>query len=115
MLKDDKNKEYQDQIYFALGSIEENKNNIPEALKYYRKSAAVSVQNNYQKTESYLAVANIYFEQPDYKNAQMYYDSAMGFIDKKRRNYEKIYNKSQNLNEPVTHITTIEHQDSLQR
>ncbi|ALO15556.1 tol-pal system protein YbgF [Salinivirga cyanobacteriivorans] len=115
MLKDDKNKEYQDQIYFALGSIEENKNNIPEALKYYRKSAAVSVQNNYQKTESYLAVADIYFEQPDYKNAQMYYDSAMGFIDKKRRNYKEIYNKSQNLNELVTHITTIEHQDSLQR
>ncbi len=115
MLRDDKNKEYQDQIYFALGSIEENKGNIDEALEYYRKSAAVSVQNNYQKTESYLAVADIYFEKPDYKNAQLYYDSAMGFIDKKRRNYEEIYNKSRNLNELVEHITTIEHQDSLQR
>lgn len=115
MLKDDKNKEYRDQIYYALGSIEENKDNIEEALQLYRKSAAVSVQNKYQKTESYLAVADIYFERPDYENAQIYYDSAVQFIDKKRRNYEEIYNKSQNLNELVTHINTINHQDSLQR
>lgn len=114
MLEDDKNKEYRDQIYYALGAIEENKNNIPKAIEYYRKSAAVSVQNNFQKTESYLAVADIYYNQPDYENAQIYYDSAVDFIDKKRRNYDEIYNKSKNLNELVKHIKTIERQDSLQ-
>jgi tetratricopeptide (TPR) repeat protein len=115
MLKDDKNKEFQDQIYFALGSIEENKGNIGEAIKLYTKSAAVSVQNNYQKTESYLAVARIYFDQPQYEKAQVYYDSAVTFIDKKRRDYEEIYRTSTNLNDLVKEIKTIQLQDSLQR
>lgn len=115
MLKDDKNKEYQDQIYFALGSIEENKGNISKAIELYSKSAAVSVQNDYQKTESYLAVARIYFDRPDYENAQIYYDSAVNFMDNKRRDYDEIYKKSSNLNELVKHIKTINHQDSLQR
>jgi tetratricopeptide (TPR) repeat protein len=115
MLKDDKNKEFQDQIYFALGSIEENKGNISKAIELYSKSAAVSVQNDYQKTESYLAVARIYFDRPDYENAQIYYDSAVTFIDNKRRDFAEIYKKSTNLNELVKHIKTINHQDSLQR
>jgi tetratricopeptide (TPR) repeat protein len=115
MLDDEKNKEFRDQIYFALASIERGEGNIEKALAYYRKSAAVSVQNNYQKTESYLAVADIYFERPDYRNAQLYYDSAVSFIDKKRRNYDEIYNKTKNLTELVKYITVIEHQDSLQR
>lgn len=115
MLKDDKNKEFQDQIYFALGSIEENKGNISKAIELYSKSAAVSIQNNYQKTESYLAVARIYFDQPNYEDAQIYYDSAVSIIDKKRRNYEEIYLKSKNLNELVENIKTIRHQDSIRR
>jgi tetratricopeptide (TPR) repeat protein len=115
MLEDEKNKEFRDQIYFALASIERGEGNIDQALAYYRKSAAVSVQNNYQKTESYLAVADIYFGRPDYRNAQLYYDSAVSFIDKKRRNYDEIYNKTKNLTELVKFITVIEHQDSLQR
>lgn len=114
MLDDEKNKEFQDQIYFALGSIERGEGNIPKAIEYFRKSAAVSVQNNYQKTESYLAVADIYFARPQYEDAQVYYDSAIAFIDKKRRNYDEIYNKTKNLTELVKHIKTIKHQDSLQ-
>jgi tetratricopeptide (TPR) repeat protein len=115
MLKDDKNIEFQDQIYFALGSIEENEGNIPKAIELYSKSAAVSEQNNYQKTESYLAVARIYFERPDYEKSQIYYDSAVSIIDKKHKNYESIIKTSKNLNDLVENITTIRHQDSLQR
>lgn len=115
MMKDDKNKEYLDQIYFALGAIERGENNIPMAINHFKKSAAVSKQNNFQKTESYLAVADIYFARPSYEKAQVYYDSAVMVIDKKHRNYNEVYNKTKNLTELVKHIKTINHQDSLQR
>ena len=39
MLKDSKNKDFQDQIYYALGNLSMKEGNEAEALEFYRKSA----------------------------------------------------------------------------
>ncbi|MFO7864832.1 MAG: hypothetical protein R6U85_12580, partial [Salinivirgaceae bacterium] len=49
MLKDDKNNDFQDQIYYALAELEYKKGNIDKALEYYQVSAAKSVDNDNQK------------------------------------------------------------------
>ncbi|KPK87266.1 MAG: hypothetical protein AMS27_02905 [Bacteroides sp. SM23_62_1] len=54
MLKDEKNKEYKDQIYYALGNIFYREGNIEEAIEYYKLSSASSVSNIQQKTKSCL-------------------------------------------------------------
>jgi len=59
MLKDEKNEEYKDQIYYALATIEHKEGKIDEALKYYKMSAQASVSNNTQKAISFLALADI--------------------------------------------------------
>jgi len=70
MLKDDKNKEYRDQIYFALANIELKNGNVDLAIVNYNYSIRESVNNNKQKRLSYLQLAELHFEKTDYHQAQ---------------------------------------------
>ena len=115
MLKDDKNTDYLDQIYYALGNIAYNEMRDDDALWYFKQSIAASTTNDNQKSISYLAVADIYFDKPDYRNAQLYYDSAMVNLPHEYPDYQNIRRKSENLTDLVNCIETIQTQDSLQR
>jgi tetratricopeptide (TPR) repeat protein len=115
MLKDDKNSEYQDQIYYALGNIAYKEGNIPKAIKQYKKSVQYNVNNLTQKTRSYLTLADIYYGIPEYVNAQAYYDSAVALINIDYPNYDILYAKSKSLNSLVKEINTVNLQDSVQR
>ena len=115
MLKDDKNKDYLDQIYFAMAEVAIKNNDMPLAIEYLQQSVATSVQNNYQKATSALMLADIYFEMPEYQEAQAYYDTAMMFLPKEHDDYDLIKAKTSVLSELVVHLITIQHQDSLQR
>ena len=115
MLKDDKNIEYQDQIYYALGNIAYKEDNIPKAIIQYEKSVQHNVNNTNQKTRSYLTLADLYYDMPEYVNAQAYYDSAVVLIDLDYPNYDIIYAKSNSLTELVKEIHTVNLEDSVQR
>jgi TolA-binding protein len=115
MLNDTKNKDYQDQIYFALGNISMKEGNDAEALDYFRKSAVAKSQNQNQKGRSYLALAGYFFKKPDYMKAGVYYDSAVYFLDQKYPDYQIIKARSQSLNALVSQLTIIQREDSLQR
>ena len=115
MLSDSKNKEYQDQILFALGNVLMKEGMESEALGYYRKSAIAKSQNQNQKGRSYLALAGYYLKKPDYMKAGTYYDSTVFFLDQKYPDYLVIKTKSQNLNALVSQLTIIQREDSLQR
>lgn len=115
MLKDDKNIEYQDQIYYALGNIAFKENTVDEAIKNYKLSTEKSIANSDQKALSFLALADIYFAKPDYVNAQAYYDSCMALLDKNYPDYSKLQYKTDNLTKLVGFITTVEREDSLQK
>ena len=115
MLKDSKNKDYLDQIYFALGNISMKEGREAEALGYFRKSAIAKSQNQNQKGRSYLALATYYYKKPDYMKAGKYYDSAVYFLDQKYPDYLALKTKSQSLNALVSQLTIIQREDSLQR
>ena len=115
MLKDTKNKDFQDQIYYALGNMAIKEGNEEEGIDYLRKSAAAATQNQYQKGRSYLALASHFYEKPDYMNAGIYYDSAVFFLDQKYPDYLTLKSKSQSLNALVSQLTIIQTEDSLQK
>lgn len=115
MLKDDKNIDYQDQIYYALGVIAMKENKMEEAISLFQKSANVSVTNDIQKARSYLELANIYYERPDYLNAQAYFDSTYQLIEPNFPNYEEIKANANSLGKLVTNLHIVEREDSLQR
>ena len=115
MLKDDKNIDYRDQIYFALANLYQKEKETEKALDLYKMSARSSISNSTQKALSYLAVADIYFGQQKYILAQNYYDSTMTFLDQKYVDYPIIEAKSKNLSELVNSLIIIQNEDSLQR
>ena len=115
MLKNSKNKDFQDQIYYALGNLMKKEGKMDEALEYYTKSAASSSFNQNQKGKSYLALAEYYYGIPKYMKAGKYYDSTVYFLDQKYPDYNAIKVKSQNLNSLVEHLDIIQVEDSLQK
>jgi len=115
MLKDDKNFDYQDQIYFALAKLAERDNDKKSAEEYYKLSAKTSISNPSQKAMSFLALADIYFSRPEYLLAQAYYDSTMTSLDRNYPDYDKIALKTRNLSDLVNNLNEVQRQDSLQR
>jgi len=115
MLRDSKNMDFQDQIYFALGSLMKKEGKDNEALEYFKKSAASSTVNQNQKAKSYLALADYYFSKPDYIRSGKYFDSAMFSLDQKYPGYNELKIKSQNLNTLAGYLTMIQEEDSLRR
>lgn len=113
MARDSKNKDYLDQIYFALASIALAERNKPLGLEYLKKSAALSVSNNTQKALSFLKLGELYFEKPNYDSAQVYYDSAIVFLPEDYPEYAKIKDLSQTLNRIAENMKEIQLQDSL--
>ena len=115
MLKDDKNKDYRDQIYFALANISLKDEDTSSGMDYLKKSVAVSKLNFYQKALSSLDLADILFAHKDYKPAQAYYDSTLQFLPKDYPNYKEISKKTATLTDLVKYLQVIEREDSLQR
>jgi len=115
MLKDEKNADYLDQIYYALGNLAYKEGNKQKAIMQYKKSIQHSTQNTDQKARTYLTLANLYYDEPDYVNAQAYYDSTVALIDPSFKNYDVIYAKSLNLTKLVTEINTFKLEDSVQK
>ncbi len=114
MLRDSKNKEYKDQIYFALGNIAFQEGDRDLAIEYYRLSVSTSVQNQYQKGFSSLTLADIYYEEPDYLSSAAYYDSAVTFLDTDFPGYAGLRTRSASLSTLVFNYNTYILQDSLQ-
>jgi tetratricopeptide (TPR) repeat protein len=115
MLRDSKNKEFQDQIYFALGNLSMKEGNEKEGLEFFRKSAASRGGNPNQKGRSYLALSDYFYKNSDYIKAGSYLDSAVFFLEESYPQYTVLKAKSRNLNDLVSQLTIIEREDSLQR
>ena len=115
MLRDSKNKDYLDQIYFALGELEQRMGNTGEALKLWSQAAASSTVNTRQKARSYLALAEHYYGQPDYMKAWLYYDSASYLIDNRFPGYDLISRRVTDLGEYAGFHTVVVTEDSLRR
>lgn len=114
MLRDSKNLEYKDQIYFALGNIAMEEGERDKAIEYYQLSVSTSIQNQYQKGYSSLTLAEIYYEAPDYILSAAYYDSAVSFLDRDYPGYAGLASLSASLSDLVYNVSSYELEDSVQ-
>jgi len=113
MLKDAKNNEYQDQIYYGIAKVYEKQGKNDLAIYNYKLSAAKSVNNPRQKGKSFLALGDYYFNEPDYLNAYNYYDSSLVSLPGNFLNYSEIRSKKESLKDLVKHLKIVHEQDSL--
>ncbi|WP_316746369.1 tetratricopeptide repeat protein [Pedobacter gandavensis] len=115
MLKDDKNEDYHDQIYYQVAESYARDENYTEADKYYKLSLRNSTKNMYQKGLSYLKIADLNFKHfHNYLNAKAYYDSTVNTLPKSYPGYEQIVKKNQNLQYLTDRYELIAMQDTLQ-
>jgi len=113
MLKDKKNEEFRDQIYYAMAEIAMKEDNEPQAIDYLKQSVKVSKSNQKQKGLSYLRLADIHFEQPEYLKAQLFYDSTLLYLPEDHEDYYDAEEKNNSLQELVKNLKIIKLQDSL--
>lgn len=114
MLKDVKNQDFQDQIYFALADIALKEKNDTLGINYLRKSVASSINNDFQKSTSALRLADLYFNKQQYTFAQLYYDTALNYLPKEFPDYEKLSARTEIIARLVENLHVIQVEDSLQ-
>lgn len=115
MLDEKKNEDYRDQIYYAMSEIYRIDEDIDMQKEYLAKSVAAYSNNEYQRTFSSLALADINFSEENYMEAQNYYDTATMTMPKNYPGYDDIIKKSNVLRELTDNLKMIALQDSLQR
>lgn len=115
MLRDDKNISYYDQIYYQLGEIERQEGNRTAAIENYTLSLQNSQNNQNQKAITYLSLADLYFEVPNYTLAQQYYDSTVRVIQPDFPDYKNIVKKQSVLSELIKYKVIVAREDSLQQ
>ena len=79
--KDEKNEEYLDQIYYALGNVYLAGKDTAQALSAYHKGIEKSTRNGVEKGILQLTLGNLYWQQARYAEAQKAYAEAIGLID----------------------------------
>ncbi len=114
LLRDEKNAEYRDQIYYALGNLDLQAGNKAGAIDNYHKSARLSSGNDRQKSRSYLALADLYYQDRDYMSASAFYDSTMTVIDERFPNYTTIAIRAKNLKTLAENLNQAKLEDSVQ-
>jgi tetratricopeptide (TPR) repeat protein len=115
LLKDDKNADFIDQIYFRIAEQYMAQNNVDEAIKNYKLSVRKSTKNLNQKGLSYLRLAEINFnKKADYATAKKYYDSTLTSLSPNYPGYQTILKKSNNLQLLADRLQIISREDTLQ-
>lgn len=114
MLKDIKNVDYKDQIYFALAEIDLKEGNKAEAIKNLRLCLAnSSPTSTAQKAEAYLLLANLFFESEKFVETKKYLDSTLTVLPRTDERYLEVSGLAANLTEIAQNLETIQLQDSL--
>lgn len=80
MARDPKNADQLDQVYYAIGNLENSKGHKDKAIDSFNKSVAASVGNDNQKGLSFLALADLYQAEPLYIEASTSLDSASAYL-----------------------------------
>lgn len=114
LLRDPKNKEYQDKIYYELAGFELKNGHLNEAIDNYKASIRSSTSNNRQKSYSYLSLGKIYYDSiKNYVLAKSYYDSTINTMPKDEEEFESIKERQEILVDFVEQVVTIQKNDSL--
>ena len=113
MLKDDKYRDYFDQIYYELALVSLSENDRTAARQFLKKSVAAVQNNSEQKALSFRSLADLDFEDEYYVSAKMFYDSTLQEMAPNAQGYTELEDRNKILARLVSQISIIDDQDSL--
>lgn len=114
MAKNPKNKEYLDQVYYAIGNIYLSKGDTTHAIWAYKDGVEKSTRNGIEKGVVLLHLGQLYWNREKFVDAQKCYSQAFGLLDKDHDSYKEVDERSKILDELLPYASAVELQDSLQ-
>ena len=105
---------YRDIIYYAIASVEIQRNNLDEAQKNLEKSIALSTTNTIQKNKSFLKLADMNFIRKKYLFSYNNYDSIDINSLALQPDKNRVMERKPSLKIISDNISSIQYQDSLQ-
>ena len=114
MLRDKKNVEYRDRIYYAKGEMYLGVKDAQKACDNLRLSVATAADGSAQKATSALRLGEVLYDvYEDYDQAQLYYDTAIHCINADYPGYQAIKRRSDMLTELCSYTRVYQRNDSL--
>jgi tetratricopeptide (TPR) repeat protein len=114
MLRDEKNIDYLDQVYFALAEIDMKEGKEESAILNYKKSVWSNTTNATQKAMSYLALAKHYYDSNDFIPAGAYYDSCGQSLPETYPDYVTVTSFGEDVTLLAENLKIAIREDSLQ-
>ena len=113
MTRYDRNKDYLDQIYYAIGNLYLSHADTLNAIENYKLAAEKSTRNGVDKAISQLTLGGIYFSQRQYDLAQPCYAEAIPLVNEDYPDYKMLKKRSDVLDELAVYSQNVTLQDSL--
>lgn len=114
MARSSNNKDYLDQVYYAMGNILLAQNDTAAAIGAYEKGRKLATRGGIEKGVLLLRLAEIYWEQRRFDKAQPCYSECISLLGKEHTKYQEVMKRSKVLDELVPYTSAVQLQDSLQ-
>lgn len=115
MIRYDRNKEYLDQIYYAIGNLYLSRRDTANAIANYVLAAEKSTRNGIDKAISQITLGQLYFAQHKYELAQPCYAEAVPLLPDDYPDIKTLRLRSDVLDELAVYSQNVNLQDSLLR
>lgn len=113
MARYQRNKEYLDQIWYAIGNLYMTQRDTMHAEEAYRTAVRESTRNGIDKALASLALGNLLFAKGDYVGAQPCYSEAVPQLPENYPDYKMYKRRSDVLDELAVYAGNLHLQDSL--
>lgn len=113
MLRYDRNKEYRDQIYYAIGNLYLTRGDTTQAIENYVLAVENSTRNGIDKAIAQITLGELYFAQRRYNLAQPCYAEAIGQLPDDYPNRALLKRRSDVLDQLSVYSENVQLQDSL--
>jgi len=115
MTRYDRNKEFLDQIYYAIGNLYLSRRDTVHAIENYELAVEKSTRSGIDKALAQLTLGGLYYDRRLYAKAQPCYSEALPVIPDNYPDYAILKRRSDVLDELAVYSQNVELQDSLLR
>lgn len=115
MTRYDRNKEYLDQIYYAIGNLYLSRGDTIRAIENYELANEKSTRNGIDKAVNQVRLGELYYLRGNYEKAQPNYSEAVPQLPETYPGYADIKRRSDVLDELAVYSQNVNLQDSLLR
>lgn len=113
MTRYDRNKQYLDQIYYAIGNLYLSRRDTVPAIENYSLAIEKSTRSGIEKAIAQITLAAIYYAEGKYELAQPLYAEAMPQIPENYPDYKALKLRSDYLDRLAVYSQNVTLQDSL--